>query len=149
MDTNELEVSIVQCGEQTPVETLLQAGDQIARLGEFHRQVKQMWEAKMVEHINRHGPVEVGDVRYYVGTVKKTKCLDVPGTVEALLSRVEGDFGRFCEHLSTGAVKYGAARETLAPDDFDRLFVTEVEQDLKEGKPVKRLQKADQRFIGK
>lgn len=149
METTELETSIIQCGEQTPVETLLQAGDQIARLGEFHRQVKQMWEAKMVEHINRHGPVEVGDVRFYVGVVKKTRCVNVPGAVEALLSRVEGDFARFCDHLSTGAVKYGAARDTLAPEDFDRLFVTEVEDDLKTGKPVKRLQRADQRFIGK
>jgi hypothetical protein len=145
MDTNELETSIVQIADDAPVPVLLEAGDKLAALGEFLKEARAMWEAKMVEHIQRNGPVEVGTVRYYVGPKRTTKCVDVPGAVEALLAKVEGDFQRFCDHLSSGAVKYGAARDTLDPADFDRLFTTTEETELKEGKP--RLQRVDTKYL--
>lgn len=148
MELKAIETAVVQCGESTSVETLLQAGDMVARLGEFARDIKAQWEAKMVDHIQRSGPVVHGDWIYTVKTPPVTKCVDVPGAVEALLVTCQGDFGTFCEHLSSNALKHGAARKTLPQDVFDRLFVTTraPELDRAEATP-RRLQKINTKFI--
>src|SRR5688500_2803610 len=107
MNTSELGTSIVTIGEETPTEQLLAAGDAIARLGEILRDFKSQWEAKMIARIEATGPIQDGDWLYRVGNPPKTTCNNVPQTVQALLEAVGGDFDRFCECLSSGAIKHG------------------------------------------
>jgi hypothetical protein len=148
MNTNELETSIVGIGENTPLETLLAAGDAVARLGEFQRDLKAQWEQKMIARIDATGPIVCGDIIYTVKTPPKTTCVDVPGTVRALLEHVGGDFDALCSHLSTGAIKHGAAKSTLPPEEFERLFIVEREQKLNADEATpRRLNKLNQKYI--
>jgi hypothetical protein len=106
-------------------------------------------EEQLMEWIKVNGDLVISETaRYYVGTPKTTKCLDVPATVEALMNAVAGDFTRFCDTLSANAIKHGAAKKILTEDDFARLFKTETREVLQEGKvkPVKQLMKADSQF---
>lgn len=149
MDTTAIELSVTRLGESSTADDLLEVGNLIQRVGEFHRQVKAAWEQKMIEHINRCGPVECGDVRYYVGVDRETKCADPAATTQACLEASQGDLSAFVGVLASGAFRHGACRKLLPPDVFDTLFVTTEKPDLKTGKPERKLQRADQRFIGK
>lgn len=147
MNTEPIEIFLARMTPETPTDVLLQVGDKLQRLSELLRELKQLHEAKMIERIERDGPIVAGDIRWYVGAKKMTRCSDVPATVEALLTATGGDLTRFSEHLSSGAVKYGAARQTLPADEYGRLFVTTEEPELKEGKPTKVLQKINTAFL--
>lgn len=148
METTALTTEITVLGETTPTETLLEAGDKIARLGEVYKEVKQLWEAKMIERIESFGPIQDGDWLYRVGNPPETKCVNLPGTVQALLETLGGDFDRFCEHLSSGAIKHGAARQTLADADFHRLFTVTREPELQKDEAMpRRLNKVNVAFI--
>jgi hypothetical protein len=147
METKELETSIVQVGEETPTDVLLEVGDKIAALGEFVRDLKRQWESKMVDRIEAAGPIVVGDIRYYVGPDKDTKCVNQTATLEACMEASGGDVAAFTEVLSSNAFKPGACRKLLAPERFAVLFVTTERVVLKEGKPAKQLQKTDTRFL--
>jgi hypothetical protein len=104
-------------------------------------------EALMIEWIKANGDLQISDTaRYYVGTPKTTKCTDLPGAIETILTTVGGDFTKFCEILSSNAIKYGAAKKVLTQEDFERLFKVEERETLEEGK-VKKLIKADERFV--
>src|SRR5206468_395922 len=108
-------------------------------------------EQSLAEYILANGPVQVGELLYWVGPVKKPpKCTDVPGAVDALLQATGGDLRAFCEHLSANALKHGACGQTLAPALYARLFpVNEVEelQSEEAGKAIKKLQKANPQFM--
>lgn len=154
MDTNELTNAIVQIPDvadaapETRIVTLLDVGERIAALGEILKDARQMWERKMVQQIQAHGPVKCGDTLYTVKTPPTTKCVDVPGAVQAIFVATGGDFDRFCEHLSSGAIKHGASKQTLSPEEFDRLFVVTREPELSadEATPA-RLKKINLAFI--
>ena len=86
------------------------------------------------------------DIRYYVGTVKRTKILDLRATAEAILDATGGDLDAFCEALSANAIKPGHAKKLLGKAWGDHFDVTE-ELDLKTGKPKKALKLADKRYL--
>lgn len=148
MNTTDLTTSITVIGEDTPTEVLLDAGDKIAALGEILRDVKRMWEAKMIERIEAKGPIQCGDILYRVGNPPKTTCTNLPRAVEAVLIAVGGDFDRFCEHLSSGALKHGACKGTLPPEEFERFFLVEREKELQSDEATpRRLAKINLGFV--
>lgn len=148
MNTLDLEQSIVCIGEEAPTEMLLDVGDKIAALGEFYKEIRRQWEAKMIERIEAAGPIVSGDILYRVGNPPTTKCVNVAAAVEAVLTHVGGDFETFCQHLAAGALKHGACKQTLPPEDYDRLFVTERKQELTEDEATpKRLAKLNLAFV--
>lgn len=111
------------------------------------KRIRKLCEQMFIEWITENGDLEAGNgIRYYVGADKKTKCVDVAATVESLLASVDGDFKRFCEHLASDAIKHGAARKTLPPADYDRLFKTEITPSLEEGKSKLKLMTANANF---
>ena len=99
--------------------------------------------------IQLHGDIVIGDIRYYVGEEKRTKCIDKPGTLEAVLTAKCGDFGAVCDMLASDPFKYGAVRTAIGDDAFNKLFTQDKVIDLKTGKPLRSLQKLDGRFIRK
>jgi hypothetical protein len=131
----------------TPRETLLMAMEFVAALKEATRLLSERVESKAIEWIGQNGEIEVGEVRYYVAPNRTTKCKDLGRTLEAMLKATGGDFAETVRCLSTGAFKPGACRELLPEDEFVDLFETVETPDLKEGKPKKRLQKVNERFL--
>jgi hypothetical protein len=105
----------------------------------------QRMEAAVIQWIQTNGDLEEGDNRYYVGTEKRTKCVDVKATLTKLLDVTGGDLDAVMACLSTGAFKPAATLEVLGDDGRD-LFTTEVVQDLKTGKPKRALKAANKRF---
>lgn len=121
------------------------------RFAEWLKEARAEVEASAKEYIEEHGPVRVGDILYYVGRKKsQPKCVNVPAAVEAVLQAVGGDFDVFCQHLASGALKYGAVRQTLPAEQYAELFKVEERDELigeDAAKVERRLQKADTRFL--
>ncbi len=119
----------------------------LARVGEIYRELKEKVEAASIDFIERKGQVEDGEIRYYVGVNKTTKCKHLGLTCKALLDAVGGDVETMVTLLSTAAFKPGACREVLG-DDWQKYFETEETKDLKTGAPShKRLKKTNERFL--
>jgi hypothetical protein len=106
-------------------------------------------EADAMAWIERNGPMEFPSAFYWLGHDKRTKCLNVHDTVEALLEVTGGDLSAVCrDFLSSNAVKYGAAKRVLPPDVYARLFEERVVDTLEIGERLpKKLQHADPKFM--
>ncbi len=143
--------------QETPLVTLEMTNEEVIAIYDrcqfIAREAKarqQQIEAAILEWVQEHGDLIVSDtLRYYAGTEKVTKCINVPAAVEALLVAVGGDFNTMCEALSSNAIKYGAAKKMLPPEVYDQYFTVEYRETLEEGKPKKKLLKADDKFVKK
>jgi hypothetical protein len=128
-------------------EQVLAAMNCVAAFKEAARDLSERMEAATIAWIGHNGDLVDGDIRYYVGPNKSTKCLDLPGTLRALLEVSGGDLDAVVEVLSSGAFKPAKAKEVLG-ERADGLFETKETTDLKTGKATgPRLQKSDPRFI--
>lgn len=136
-------IALIEDGEASPEQVLLalQFSD---RLGQIHRDLKTRLEAAVITFIKRHGDLDTGTVRYYVGTEKKTECVDQKNTVGTVLEMGGPDL--LATVLSSGALKPGPCKEVLG-EDWGKHFVVRDKDDLKAGKPVQRLKKHDPRFM--
>ena len=110
------------------------------------REAKKSLNAALMEYIEANGPFQVGEVKYYVGEKKKTVCVDVPTCIEALLTRLGGDFGEFCKLLASQPLKPGAARGVLEKE-WDQHFRVEIVKDVKTGKPVREAKAVNEKFL--
>lgn len=129
-------------------EQVLAAMNYTGLVKEAARDLSERMEAATIAWIGKNGDLVDGDIRYYVGPNKSTKCLDLPGTLRALLEVSGGDLDAVVEVLSSGAFKPGKAKEVLG-EKADGLFETKETTDLKTGKATgPRLQKRDPRYIG-
>src|SRR5690606_22726121 len=125
---------------------MLAAIDGVAGLKATLRRLDHLVEARAIAWIEAHGDLTCGDIRYYVGQDKKTKCRDPKATLQALLDATGGDLDAVVGHLSAGAFKHGACRATLPSERYEALFETTATPDLKTGKPLRVLAKLDTRF---
>lgn len=142
-----IQAKVLSLPEDATVEQMAEARFLVDALKSFTRDMEHAIDERFLDIITKHGPVTIGDVRYYEGAKKTTKCVDVYGAVTALLSALGGDLETFCRDFLCGQpLKYGAAREPLG-DDWNKFFKVEEEPKLCEGKPVRQLQKIDTRFI--
>lgn len=123
----------------------------IERLAEWIKEARKLFDESLFEYIEQHGSVQAGELVYFIGPTKKPpKCQDVPAAVEAVLRAVEGDFERFCDHLSSGALKYGACRTTIGDEQFLKLWRIEEPVELQCEMPAKaerKLQKFNPAFV--
>lgn len=145
---NEIELrrAVLALDAGTPVEAV---ADIMGRVDAFLRRAKEVkahLEDVLVARIEQAGPIEVNGIRYYAGIRKVTTCTDQPAAVESLLAAVAGDLSAFADCLAAGALKHGAARAVLPPDEFARLFRVDERAELREGKPVKRLMSVNTNF---
>lgn len=125
---------------------VLVAIDIRSRINAMVKALNDTLKAKIIEWIEQNGEVKCGDVRYYVGIEKATRCCDYKNTMIALLNATEGDLDRVVQCLASGAFKPGATGLVLDDGIFRTLFTTEDVKDLKTGKSRKTIVKADPRF---
>ena len=114
-------------------------------VGEIHAEM----EERAVAYLEVHDDLVCGDIRYYAGHRSNTVCVDVRKAVEAVLSAVGGDLDAFSATLASQPLKTGGCRSLLDAADFDQLFEKQVKQELKKGKPQKRLIEINERFVRK
>jgi hypothetical protein len=148
-DLSTIEQSVWAIAPETHIDTVAAVIDRVGYVEKQLKEFKASLEERLTEWVKTNGDLTIGDVRYYLGTKKTTKCANVPETIQAILETTGGDFDRLCEHLSSGCVKYGAAKETLGDERFGLLFTVAEETEIREGKPVKvkRLQKTNDAFV--
>jgi hypothetical protein len=126
----------------TPTSSIEQIADNLGRLkalAERARELKKQFDEQLLEYIEANGDVTIGEVRYYAGYEKETKCVDVPGALSCLLFLCGGEMEEFAGVLSANAIKHGAAKKYMLPEMYEKHFVTSMKPDLKEGKPVKKV----------
>lgn len=115
------------------------------------RTIEQMAEPAMIALLQRvkantGNDLAVGDIRYYVGPEKKTKCRDVRATLTKLFEYAAGDIETVANCLSSDALKPGACKEVLPGDVYADSFAETVKLDIKTGKPAKSIHRTDDRF---
>lgn len=130
--------------------TAAAALNKLQRLKELVREIERDMTARLIEWIQANGDLEIGELRYYVGTEKKTRCNDVRGTLAALLELFAGDLDRVAECLGSSAWKHGAIKKALEEigqaAKFPELFTVTEETDLKTGQPAKKLMTVNPKF---
>jgi hypothetical protein len=127
---------------------LLDIRSALSELATKVREFRAEVEAALVENIDLHGDIDMGNgKRLYVAVDKTYKCVNNAATLGAILEATGGDEALMAEHLASGAWKPGACRTTLGPR-FDTLFETSEAKDVKTGS-AKRIVKAfDPQFGG-
>jgi hypothetical protein len=80
----------------------------------------------------------VGEVRYYVGRKLKTRCRDPKATFDGILEATGGDMDAVKECLSSDPFKQGAVKR-IEGIDFPKLYEVTVDDELREGAPLKHL----------
>jgi len=115
----------------------------VARVAE----VRTVWTQALIEWINANGDLVVGDIRYYVGTSKTTKCIDKGQTLFNILDAAAGDLDSVARCLSANAWKPGECRGILKGELWDENFTVEPVMDLKTGKPKKQVNRVDSKFL--
>lgn len=141
-----VESQVIALGTSAPAEAVAELLNTIQVLKREIRRVDDLFENIFIEWIQANGDLQIGDVRYYVGTPKDTKCINVPATLAALLEATGGDFDRVCGCLSSNAIKHGAAKKVLPEDEFSKLFSVTEKVTLEEGKPKKSLLTKNDRY---
>ncbi len=116
------------------------------RLREIASDLSAQAEKGAMGFIEANGDIVDGEKRYYVAPNKTTKCVDLRGTMAALLTAAGGDEEVVYGCMSASAWKHGAVKKNLPPEVYEKLFETKETKGLEEGKPTKRLQTFDPEF---
>lgn len=111
------------------------------------RNVRETWkraaEQRALEYIAEHGEFVVGPTRYYAGVDKTTKVKDKAAALDRILEMAGGNVEQAAQYLSSEPYKHGAIRTALAAAGldgvFEDLFETVEKDELREGKPSKKL----------
>ena len=127
-------------------EQVLAALNFIAALKETTRTLASRVEAAAMVWIEANHDIESGPVRYYVAPNKTTKCRSARDALRVILEATNGDVDVIAGLLASDAWKPGTCKKLLDPSTFETLFETRVTSKLETGEPVKRLQRADERF---
>jgi hypothetical protein len=135
---DEIQTAVASIEPSIPMERVVVARDMLAVMIARLKEMKRQADDATIEWIEANGPIEVGEFRTIaVAYENETTCVDVPGAVEAIAT--ERGFAALCDCLSTNAMKHGAARKTLPPEEYDRLFKTRKKPVIKDGKAGKAL----------
>jgi hypothetical protein len=110
------------------------------------RELDQMYKDKLLERIDEHGPVTIGQIRYYAGFEAETISLNSVDVLDALFTAVGGDMQQVANCLCSQPFKPGACRSVLPPEQFNLLFSTVEKKKAKEGKPVRKVLAANLQF---
>lgn len=119
------------------------------RFSEIVTAIKKLAGQAKIAFLDRHGEVVCGEVRYYNGVERKTRCVDQAAVAEAILNATGGDLGKLNDCLASGAFKPGATSQVLDEATYSRLFKTEEVPDMKTGKPRRVTHAVNQNFLRK
>ena len=126
-------------------EGLLDIRSELALLAQKVKEFRAEVEQALIENIDAHGDINLGDKRLYVGVDRTYKCLSPRDTFVALFEAVGGDEALMCEHLASSCFKPGMCRTTLG-DRFGTLFSEEVAKDVKTGSSRRTVKTHDPAF---
>lgn len=140
-------ISLVEDGLATK-EEVMQALAFKQQLGAVYRHLNARFEQAAIAWIEKNGPIEEGEKRWYVGKLVKRKCKSVRETLAAILEMSGGDLDPLVTLLSTSCFKEATTMAFLG-DRATALFDTTVETDLKDGKPKKKLKGVPKALAGK
>lgn len=131
------------------MDAVLEAHNALDFLSTRIREMRKSMDARLIEWIEANGPITFGTRRMYVGTKKDTKVVELAPAVEALMNDCGGDFEMFCRCLSVNAIKHGAAKTVMKPENFNKHFQTITKTELREGveTPAKQLVEVDEAFM--
>lgn len=139
---------VLDISDESDAEQVCEAIDRIDQAKRTMKEIDAALKESLIDWINRNGDITIGTKRYYVGTSKKTKPIDIERLCEAAITAAQGDFAAFAEALSANAFKPGACKQLLG-GQWDDHFTVEVDQDVKTGKPKKSMQMIDEKFTRK
>lgn len=106
-------------------------------------------DSSATQWLVENGEVQEGDIRYYVGPTKTTKCTDQKKALGAILEATGGDLDKLAECFASGAFKHGFCKNVLAEDVYKGVFETTEKLDLFTGKPLKGMHKVNMAFMPK
>jgi hypothetical protein len=129
------------------VEQLAECIGKLKALGERVRELRRMFEEKMLERLDASGPVEVGEVRYYAGFETETISGDPTAVLTALFENCGGDMASVAAALCSQPFKPGFCKSVLLPDVYNRLFTVTEKRKAKEGKPARKVLTANMKFM--
>ena len=118
--------------EESSIEQCAAAKTKLQAMSGIVREAVRLLDERIIACMQAHEvkSFEVGDIRYYTAVPKETKCVDVPGTVNAVLEQFSMD--DLIAILVSQPFKPGAAKKLLGDTT---LFETTEKLTLKEGKP--------------
>lgn len=132
-----------------PVDQVLETRQKLQYMEERIKALKSNLDARLLAWIEKNGSIEYGTKRIYVATKKDKVCKALRPAVEALLGACGGDFDRFCQALSSNALKQGACNEIMGDALWQEHFAVVEKTELKDGevKAIKQVVEADTNFI--
>lgn len=143
---DQAERAVLADPEKMTAEEAARLVDLIGAMKKRLKEVSDQCNATLMEYVKKHGDLEVGVVRYYVGSERRVKCRGNEATTKAIVEAMGGDISALAEALCSDPWKPGHVRKVLGDEKFEELFSTEVVEDVKTGKPRMVLKKADDRF---
>lgn len=150
-DTAQLTQIVLAAHINAPLDNIAEALGFIASIKAAVKDAEALLKKQMLERVQQHGPFVIGTVRYYSGKAKKTRCRNASKTIQAILEATGGDESKLIECLSSDWIKHGATKTTLEQfgqgQRYDELFETTETDELREGKPERKLMSADTRFL--
>lgn len=143
-----LESAIISLPEDVPTTAILQTREELLFYKQESTRLLKLVECRLIDRIKTNGPIEYGNgIRFYLSHDKSTKCNNLKATIDALGVATAGDENLFLGCFSSNAIKYGAAKKILPPEQYAELFTVTVKDKLEDGTPApKKLVKADDKF---
>jgi hypothetical protein len=113
------------------------------------KELRAMTERAMVEWMRTNGDITLASgVRFTIGHIKTTKCVNAGDAFEAVMQAAGGDWEKAKQVLASNAIKPGAAKKVLSPEEYERHFKTTVKDTLEGGEPApKELLVIDQQWV--
>ena len=144
---DETACELLEIDTESDREDVLRAIDTMALLKDRIKELATDFDTALLDWINANGDLKHETKRWYVATVRKTKCRDKMSTLNALFNLCNGDMGRVCEYLAASPFKHGSIKDLMDdPKMYAEHFDIIEQQDVKTGKPKKKVQVVDSRF---
>ena len=153
MDTEIIKRELSDLDPTCDQDAIAAAIDRVTLLREAAREADRMLDTLIEGWLIANGrDITIGTVRYYYGVKKDYTPHNAVDVLNACIDLAAGDMeAAITDYLSVNAFKYGAIRKGLEAagrgNEFDRLFDCVEKGEVREGKPVKTVQKIDTRFI--
>lgn len=147
MDTIALRNDIETIGDLPSLDKLAELRVKIDAMKELTKYASELWDNAMLARCEHFATDQtIGDIRYWAGTKKTTKCRNPGQAVNVVLEATGGDFDLLGSLLSSDPFKHGACRDVLG-ERWGEVFEVTEKPELKEGKPKKSLIAVNERFV--
>jgi hypothetical protein len=129
------------------VEQLADCIGKLKALGERVRELRRMFEEKMLERLDASGPVTVGEIRYYAGYETETISGDPTAVLTELFDACNGDIGTVAGCLCSQPFLTKPCKSVLSEGVYYLLFTTVEKRKAKEGKPQRKVLTANPKYM--